>query len=162
MARYLPMTIFIVLAGLFALLLAQGKDPSRLPSALIGKPAPAMAGLSFGAAPVLVNFFASWCLSCGAEQKVLSAVAKDKVVIYGIDYKDEKKPLRKWLAQHGNPYAAIGDDRDGRAGIEWGITGVPESFVVDRAGVVRYRYAGPVTEEVYRVEIAPLLAELNK
>jgi cytochrome c biogenesis protein CcmG/thiol:disulfide interchange protein DsbE len=107
--------------------------------------------------PLLVNFFASWCLSCVAEQHVLDKAAKSGVVIYGVDYKDKQAPLKKWLGKNGNPYRRVGADADGRAGIDWGITGVPETFVVDANGIVLYRHAGPVTREVLDRDLRPLL-----
>jgi cytochrome c biogenesis protein CcmG/thiol:disulfide interchange protein DsbE len=177
MPRYLPLVFFLLLAALCALPLLRGADPSAAPSVLVGRKAPPAPLPGFGKKPVLVNFFASWCLSCAGEQGVLARIAKDGIAVYGkdgiavygkdgiavygINYKDQADKMTPWLKTHGNPYKAVGIDADGHVGIDWGITGVPETFIVDGAGVVRYRFAGPVTEEVYTREIQPLLRELK-
>ena len=145
----------LLAAGFYAGL---GIDSKVLPSALIDQPAPqfALPPLATRASPVslpptctgkvsLVNTFASWCVPCRAEHPVLNALAATKrVPIYGIDYKDKPEAARAWIAELGNPYTRIGAD-DGRVGIDWGVYGVPETFVVDRAGRIRYKHVGPLT-----------------
>lgn len=166
MLRVLPLLAFLIIAALCALPLLQGRDPAALPSALIGQAAPP-ANLPpdalRGGGPVLVNFFASWCVSCAAEQDELAAIAqKEGIPVYGVDYKDTREAAAAWLSAHGNPYKALGIDAVGRIAVDWGVSGVPETFIVDAGGIIRYRYAGPVTDEVYEKEIAPLLRELRK
>jgi cytochrome c biogenesis protein CcmG/thiol:disulfide interchange protein DsbE len=110
----------------------------------------------------LVNVFASWCAPCRAEHKVLNALAKSqRVPIYGINYKDRTEAARAWLAELGNPYTRIGAD-SGRVGIEWGVYGVPETFVVDRQGRIRYKHVGPLTQADLDRKILPLIAKLEK
>uniref|UniRef100_UPI004048A9F6 DsbE family thiol:disulfide interchange protein n=1 Tax=Yoonia sp. TaxID=2212373 RepID=UPI004048A9F6 len=136
------------------------RDPNGIPSVLIGQPVPefdlpAVAGIDTPAlaakdlrkneGPVLVNVFASWCVPCRAEHVVLSRmVAEDGLILMGINYKDKPEDAADWLDELGNPYARIGSDESGRAGIEWGISGVPETFIVDANGTVVFRYVGPI------------------
>lgn len=174
-ALYLvPVLLFVVVAAYFAVALRPGRDPQALPSAMIGKPAPAFvlagldgsAGLSraeLGGQVALVNFFSSWCVPCRVEQPLLMRLAeREHVPLYGIDYKDEPEAASRLLAQLGNPYRGIGLDRDGRVGIEFGVYGVPETYLVDKQGRIRYRYAGPLTGEVLDKELLPLFKELNR
>lgn len=169
----LPVLVFAVAAVLVWQRL--GTDPSIMPSALIDRPVP-----QFDLAPLLpdrpglssadlqgqvalVNVFASWCVPCRIEHPILMRLAeKDGVPIYGINYKDEPDAARRWLAQLGNPFARIGRDGNGRAGIEWGVTGVPETFVVDRQGRVRYRHVGPIQARDLDEKILPLLKTLGQ
>ena len=171
--------IFLLPAALFAALAAGfyaslGTDSTVLPSALIDRPAPRFAlpplagdGKGFSSADLegrvsLVNIFASWCGPCRTEHPVLNALAKSgRVAIYGINYKDKPEAARTWLAELGDPYAGIGVD-DGRVGIEWGVYGVPETFVVDRAGRIRYKHVGPLTQAAVERTILPLVARLEK
>jgi len=176
MKRLLFVLPLVVVAGIGGFLLwglNPDRDPSVLPSVLIDEPAPAFAlsalegagvpGLSredlVGASgPVLVNVFASWCIPCRAEHAVLTRMAeRDGVVLYGINYKDKPGEARAWLDELGNPYARIGSDYDGRAGIEWGLTGVPETFVVDAGGTVRLRHVGPIISDDQRARILQAL-----
>ena len=168
----LPVLLFAVLAaGFYAGL---GIDTNVLPSPLIDKPAPpfALPPLSegepgFATADLaghvsLVNTFASWCAPCRSEHPVLNALARSKrVAIYGINYKDKPEAARTWIAEFGNPYTKIGAD-DGRVGIEWGVYGVPETFVVDRRGRIRYKHVGPLTEADVAKTILPLVAKLER
>lgn len=169
----LPVALFALLALAFHRGL--GTDPTVLPSALIDKPAPEFtlpplagsgeAGFSsadLGEKVSVVNIFASWCAPCRAEHPVLNALAKSsRVPIYGINYKDRPEAARAFLAELGNPYTRIGAD-DGRVGIEWGVYGVPETFIIDRQGRVRYRHVGPLTEADLKRTILPLIGKLEK
>ncbi len=156
----LPLGIALLIGGFALWGLWADRNPSEVPSALISRPVPEFdlppvpgvgvpglkrADLTAGGPPVLVNVFASWCVPCKAEHAVLSRLVRDRgVVLYGINYKDKVEDARKWLEDLGNPYSRIGSDLDGRAGIEWGLTGVPETFVVRGDGTVAYRYVGPI------------------
>ncbi|GAB5373783.1 MAG: DsbE family thiol:disulfide interchange protein [Acuticoccus sp.] len=165
----LPLVLVTVIGGFLVWGLNPDRDPSALPSVLIDEPAPAFAlppitgvdvpGLSRDdlrgtSEPILVNIFASWCIPCRAEHAVLTRmVERDGVTLYGINYKDKPAQARAWLAELGNPYARIGADLDGRAGIEWGLSGVPETFVVDTNGTVRLRHVGPIVTADQRAKI---------
>jgi cytochrome c biogenesis protein CcmG/thiol:disulfide interchange protein DsbE len=169
----LPLVVFLVLAGfLFAGL---WRDPRQVPSPLIDKPAPQfrLARLDDPAAKLgtadmkgqvwLLNVWASWCVSCREEHPLLVELAKAKVVpIIGLDYKDEPSAGRKWLAQFGDPYTASVIDRDGTVGIDFGVYGVPETFVIDKGGTIRYKQIGPVTAEALEKTILPLVRELQQ
>ncbi|MDJ0949240.1 MAG: DsbE family thiol:disulfide interchange protein [Alphaproteobacteria bacterium] len=155
----LPLAGFIALAVWLAMGL--GMDPRNVPSALIDKPAPDFtlpgldgAGEGFGTADlrapanedvVVVNVFASWCIPCRAEHPYLMRWAEDGVTIYGINYRDKPDDARNWLAQLGNPYKRIGVDANARVSIDWGVYGVPETFIVDRSGHIRFKQVGPIT-----------------
>lgn len=157
---FLPVLAFAALAGLFLVRLLSGADPAKVPSALIGRPAPALAlpavaGLTqpgLAAADLkggvtVVNVWASWCAPCRVEHPQLMALAKDGVRVVGVNYKDEPENARRFLGLLGNPFTAVGADRDGRAAIEWGVYGVPETFVVGPDGWVRHKVVGPLTAE---------------
>lgn len=165
-----PVLIFLGLAGLLYAGLFQG-PPSELPSPLIGKPAPdiALPALDAQAAnftraelgqgrPIIINFWASWCAPCRIEHSTLEALAaRGGVTLYGVDYKDDPVKARAFLSELGNPFGKINQDREGRVSIDWGVTGVPETFVVDGKGVIRVHYAGPLTDEVLQRLILPAL-----
>ena len=171
--------IFVLPAALFALLAAGfyvglGIDSNVLPSPLIDQPAPEfalppLAGSEHGFSSddlkghvSLVNTFASWCAPCRGEHRVLNALARSKrVAIYGINYKDKEEAALAWLAELGNPYTRIGAD-DGRVGIDWGVYGVPETFLVDRLGRIRYKHVGPLTPADVEQTILPLVARLER
>ncbi len=169
----LPVLLFVALAGYFALALRPDRDPNALPSALIDKPAPAFDLASLQGGPdlalsdlkghvMVLNFFASWCVPCRSENPVLMRLAtKDKLPLYGIAYKDRPDAARQVLAQLGDPYHRIGIDADGRTGLNFGVYGVPETYVVDRAGHIRARYAGPLTAEIVNRELLPLVRGLE-
>ena len=158
-----PLAVAVVLGGFFLWGLNPERDPSEIPSVLISQPAPEFdlpsvpgvdvpglgrADLTDNLGPVVVNVFASWCVPCKAEHAVLTRfVERYGLRLFGINYKDEPKDAATWLSDLGNPYARIGSDRSGRAGIEWGISGVPETFIVGRDGTVLYRYVGPIVGE---------------
>jgi cytochrome c biogenesis protein CcmG, thiol:disulfide interchange protein DsbE len=170
----LPIALFLVLAGYFWMALTSGRDPHDLPSAMIDKPAPAfaLAGLDGpglaraqlgGGGVTIVNFFASWCIPCRAEHPLLMGLAQRlRVPLYGIAYKDKPEDARAFLAQLGDPFSRIGLDENGRVGIDFGVYGVPETYVVDKAGRIRLRHVGPLTAEDVTRELAPLLQELGK
>jgi cytochrome c biogenesis protein CcmG/thiol:disulfide interchange protein DsbE len=162
----LPLLAFVTLAGLFWFRLQSG-DPARIPSALIGRPAPqtmlpslegltdeggaAVAGLdpaAFKGAVSVVNVWASWCVPCHDEAPLLLQLAQDKRIrLVGINYKDAADNARRFLGRYGNPFDAVGVDANGRASIEWGVYGVPETFVVGRDGAIAYKLIGPITRE---------------
>ncbi len=164
----IPLVLFLLLVGCFAALLLQGKNPAELESVMIGRPAPAFDLKGFSSrnlqgTPSLVNVFASWCLPCQLEQGMLEKIgAAENIPIYGLNYKDTPQKLALWLKKFGDPYDAIGADADGRVAIDWGVTGVPETFIVDAAGVIRYKHVGMVTDDVYQKIFKPLLAELKQ
>jgi len=178
----LPLAIFLALAALFFFRLGSG-DPSRIPSALIGRPAPdtnlaavpglnardgkPMPGLStadFKGNVTLVNIWASWCVPCHDEAPLLEALSADKRIrIVGINYKDQPDNARRFLGRYGNPFVAAGADQNGRASMEWGVYGVPETFIVGRDGTIAYKLVGPITEgnlaRVIRPEIEKALGK---
>src|SRR6187402_3555091 len=162
----LPLIIFLTLAALFFFRLGSG-DPSRIPSALIGKPAPQtnlaavpglvmrdgkpMPGISaadFKGNVTLVNVWASWCVPCHDEAPLLDRLAEDKRIrMVGINYKDQPDNARRFIGRYGNPFSAVGADPNGRAAIEWGVYGVPETFLVGRDGRIAYKLIGPITPD---------------
>ncbi|HVJ51430.1 MAG TPA: DsbE family thiol:disulfide interchange protein [Aliidongia sp.] len=168
----LPVLGFLVLVGFFALGLT--RDPALLPSAMIDKPAPdftlaalmtdkpGLARSDLGGKPALVNFFASWCVPCRAEHATLAGLAASGgVPLYGIDYKDKPADGQRFLDGLGDPYQRVGMDADGRTGIDFGVYGVPETYIVDAGGAIRYRWVGPLTPEALQDEILPRLAALK-
>jgi cytochrome c biogenesis protein CcmG/thiol:disulfide interchange protein DsbE len=167
----LPVLIFVGVG--IGLAVGLTRDPSTLPSPLIDKPAPTFElpplagrdGPGFSSADLegrvsLVNVFASWCIPCRVEHPLLMALAEDGVAIYGIDYKDPADKAAGWLAELGDPYRAIGADQDGRVAIDWGVYGVPETFVVDAEGRIRHRHVGPLQQRDIANTIKPLLEDL--
>jgi len=169
----LPLLAFLTLITWFGLALRPDHDPEILPSALIDKPAPVFDLATLGGGPnlalsalkgqvVLVNFFASWCAPCRVEHPILMRLAaQDHVALYGIDYKDRPEDAKRILAQLGDPYHAVGLDPDGTTGIDFGVYGVPETYVIDKTGQIRKRFVGPLTEEALQQELLPLLKSLN-
>ena len=168
----LPVLLFLALAGYFWLALRPGYDPHEVPSALIDKPAPefSLVGLNgqgvardaLKGGPVLINFFASWCQPCRIEHPLLMRLAEhDHLPLYGIDYKDQPEDARKLLARFGDPYRAVGIDGDGRVGLDFGVYGVPETYVLDSTGRIRKRFVGPLTAERVNNELLPLLKQLG-
>jgi cytochrome c biogenesis protein CcmG/thiol:disulfide interchange protein DsbE len=167
-ARYL-VPVAILAALLVFLGVGLTRDPREIPSPLIGKPAPAFAlpGLNgqppqmteqgLRGRPLLVNFFASWCQGCQVEHPLLLQLAQQGVEIVGMDYKDTDADGATWLARHGNPYRTVIADAKGSAGLDWGVYGVPETYVLDASGTIVFKQIGPVTEAVWRSKIAPLL-----
>jgi cytochrome c biogenesis protein CcmG, thiol:disulfide interchange protein DsbE len=168
----LPLALFLVLAGYFAVSLRPDYDPHALPSALIGKEAPTfdLAGLNgqgvgrdaLKGTPVLINFFASWCVPCREEHPLLMRLAEQEhLPLYGIDYKDRPEDAARLLSQLGDPYRRVGLDRDGRVGLDFGVYGVPETYVLDATGHIRKRFVGPLTAEQVDQELLPLLRSLR-
>jgi cytochrome c biogenesis protein CcmG/thiol:disulfide interchange protein DsbE len=172
-----PLAIFMVLAALFAFALRAG-DPSKLPSALIGKMAPPtelkpIEGLTDGAGhPVagftsldlaqgevsVVNFWASWCIPCVEEHPVLVRLKETTGVrVFGINYKDQPAAARRFLGRYGNPFVAVGEDGNGRTAIEWGVYGMPETFIVDGKGRIAFKHVGPITAEALEAKIVPAI-----
>lgn len=170
--RYLlPLGIFLVIAAVLAVGLTL--DSERVPSPLVGKPMPAfaLAGVhepertvrpaDFRGQPWLLNVWATWCASCRVEHPVLIDAAREHgATIVGLDYKDERAAAIDWLRQRGDPYVVSAYDPDGRVGLDLGVYGVPETYVIDRDGIIRYKHIGPVSQEQLRERILPLLAEL--
>jgi cytochrome c biogenesis protein CcmG/thiol:disulfide interchange protein DsbE len=166
----IPVVIFVGLAVLLYVGLFQG-PPSLLPSPLVGKPAPDIAlpaldtqAENFTRAelgqgrPVIINFWASWCAPCRIEHSTLeSLAARNGVTLYGVAYKDDPEKSRAFLSELGNPFGKINQDREGRVAIDWGVTGVPETFVIDGKGVIRVHYAGPLNESLLQRLILPAL-----
>lgn len=167
-----PVLLFVVVAGYFAWSLRPGHDPRLLPSALLDKPAPTfdmptLSGqgrLSRDALlgqPVLVNIFASWCAPCRIEHPLLMRLARQEgVPLFGIAYKDKPEDSARFLAELGDPYRAVGIDREGRVGLDFGVYGVPETYVLDRDGTIRRRHVGPLSQAVIDRDILPLLRQL--
>lgn len=168
----LPLGIFVLLAVFLAIGLT--RDPREVPSPLIDKPAPAFTlrelhepAKSLSAADLkgqvwLLNVWASWCVSCREEHPLLVELGKANVVpIYGLNYKDKPDAAMAWLGEMGNPYKASIVDGDGRVGIDYGVYGVPETFVIDRDGIVRYKQIGPVTPQALKEKILPLVRKLQ-
>jgi len=168
----IPLGLFLAVVATFAIGL--GRDPTKLPSTLIGKPLPAFAlssvrrgddGLATAdlrGAPRLLNVFASWCVTCKYEHPVLLALKARGVPIDGLDWKDEPAAGAHYLAENGDPYRKVGNDRSGRAGIDLGVAAVPETFVIDGAGRVRFKEVGPITPEEWTQKIEPLMARLRE
>lgn len=178
----LPLAIFLAIAGLFAFALSSG-DPSNIPSVLIGKPAPDMEmpplqGLtrngeqvpSFRAADLkttgqvsVVNFWASWCGPCIVEHPLLIELAEQTgLVLYGVNYKDPKGGGVKFLERLGNPFTAVGVDDTGRVAIEWGVYGMPETFIVDDQGQIVYKHVGPISREDLKATIFPIIEKARR
>ena len=162
----LPVLVFVALAGLFLVQLTSGRNPAELPSVLLDKPVPVfklapLDGLTAAGKPVpgfsnedlkgrvtIVNVFASWCAPCRQEHPLLVELAKDPSVrLVGINQKDNPDNARRFLGALGNPYAAVGVDPNGRASIDWGVYGVPETFIVGPDGMIRHKHIGPLTPE---------------
>lgn len=173
MLKYLlPLVIFVVMAYFLAVGLKL--KPSEIPSPLIGKPAPVfsaarldnpaqqLATADLQGQVWLFNVWASWCVSCRQEHEVLNQFAQQKAVtLIGLNYKDDPTAAKNWLQQLGNPYDISIMDQDGRIGIDWGVYGVPETFVVDKKGVIRYKFTGPVGVDDIEGKILPLVAQLQ-
>ena len=175
LAFLIPLAGFLVLAGFASLALLATlrgeRDMTQLPSAMVGKPAPAVAlpdlrdaggtvsAIDFKGRPFLVNVFASWCAPCRAEAPAL-ALLSEEIEIFGIAYKDKPEDTRGFLATYGDPFEGIGIDRDGDAGMRWGVYGVPETFLVDAGGTIILRHAGPIDRRVLDELLRPAIRDL--
>ena len=173
MKRYLlPLLVFLVLVGFFAVGLRL--NPREVPSPLIGKPAPAFELALLGAPDQklamqslkgqvwVLNVWASWCVPCRVEHPLVTELAKTGgVPVYGLNYKDKPGDATAWLGRFGNPYAATLSDLDGRVGIDYGVYGVPETFVVDKQGVIRLKHIGPMTPEALNDKVLPMVRKLG-
>jgi len=176
MARYLrylvPLLLFVLLVGL--LYRGLSLDPKLVPSPLIGKPMPGFTltrlddpGKTISDADLkgkvsMLNVWATWCTSCRAEHQTLVEFARTgKLAIFGLNYKDNRADAQRWLMQLGNPYIANAFDPDGRTGIDWGVYGAPETFIMDKHGIIRHKHIGPLTDQVIANEILPLIAKLE-
>lgn len=175
--RLLPVVIFAVMVGFFAMALRSG-DPSLLPSTLVGKPVPqttfppieglevavgksepgfTSADLAKGKISV-VNYWASWCVPCVDEHPMLERLKEESGVdIYGVNYKDQAAAARRFLGRYGDPFTAVGTDADGRAAIDWGVYGTPETFIVNGKGDVIYKHVGPITEDSLETKLLPII-----
>lgn len=168
-----PLALFVVLVGFLAVGL--NRDPREVPSPLVGKPAPAFRleqlaapEKSFSPADMagqvwVLNVWASWCVSCRQEHPLLVEFSRARVApLIGLDYKDQRDEAQRLLSQFGNPYDFSAFDADGRVGIDYGVYGVPETYIIDKAGLIRHKHTGPLTTEVLEKKILPLIAELKK
>jgi len=174
MNRFLiPFGLFIVVVGFLAVGLTL--NPRELPSPLVGKAAPefslpqlhdpgkVISSNELKGKVWLLNFWASWCGGCKEEHPVLIRMAQSgEVPIYGMDYKDQRSEALAWLREWGNPYSVVAVDELGRVGINYGVYGVPETYVIDKAGVIRYKQIGPIREDILEKKILPLVRELQK
>jgi len=172
-ALLVPLLLFVGLVVIFAIGLT--RNPRELPSPLIGKPVPEFAlppvkGRTLGLASTdlragevsIVNVFASWCVPCRIEHPIFLQLQREGLVpIYGINYKDRPEDAARWLDELGDPYARTGADLDGRVAIDWGVYGVPETFVIDRHGRIAYKQIGPITPAVLEARLRPLIATLR-
>ena len=175
MVYLVPLSVFLVMAVYFAVGLT--KDSTVLPSALIDKPVPEFSlppieggpGKGFSSADLragrvsVINVFASWCGPCRTEHPFITRLATLKVAkVYGLNYKDNPKSALRWLRELGDPYAAHGADNDGRVSIDWGVYGIPETFVVDGRGMIRYKHVGPINGNILEDEILPVIKKLSR
>jgi len=180
-AFWMPVILFVGLAGFFWYALQYG-DPSKIPSALIGRPVPVFTlppveGLKSRGKVVtgfsntdltqgkvsIVNVWASWCIPCHQEHPLLVRLQEvSKAPLFGINYKDRPENARRFLGRYGNPFHAVGADRAGRMAIDWGVYGVPETFVVDGSGRVAYKHVGPITEHSIETKFLPAIAKARK
>ena len=169
----IPLILFLLLVIFLAVGLS--RDPHEVPSPLIGKPAPTFeigqladphkifSPESMKGQVWMLNVWASWCVACREEHHLLMDFSKTKTLpIIGLDYKDQRPAAIQMLAREGNPYTFIAFDGDGHVGIDYGVYGVPETYIIDKAGVIRYKNIGPITPEILREKITPLITELNQ
>lgn len=176
LVRVLPVVVFAIVAGFFAVALRSG-DPSRLPSTLVGRPVPQttfppIEGLELDGKPVpgfssadlakgkvsVVNYWASWCQPCVEEHPFLEQLKEEAGVdIYGVNYKDQADAARRFVGRFGNPYSAVGTDKDGRGAIDWGVYGTPETFIVNGKGEVVYKHVGPISADSLTTKLLPLI-----
>ncbi len=174
----LPIVLFailIVVLGILTLQTNNGRDPSLILSPLVGKLTPEFSlpaaaenipgGFTtsdLNGKATMVNVFSSWCVPCLAEHPLITRLAADGLPVYGINHRDTKTEVSKWLKKNGNPYTAVGFDPDGRVSTEWGVTGIPETFIINADGIVTFKYSGPITPEVLENRILPKLREASQ
>jgi cytochrome c biogenesis protein CcmG/thiol:disulfide interchange protein DsbE len=172
MKRWLPLVLFVVLVGFFARGLFL--DPREVPSPFIGRNAPAFtlplvgdANAAFSPADMkgrawMLNVWAPWCVSCRQEHPILMQIAQSgRIPIVGLNWKDKAREAESLLARTGSPYVAVPEDLDGRVGIDYGVTGTPETYLIDQAGIVRLKHIGPISPEVWKSKFEPKLKELG-
>jgi len=168
--RLIPFAIFAILV--FFLWRGLSLEPRKLPSAQLGKPLPAfqLSDLEEGkfftpqvmeGKVVLLNIWASWCAACVDEQVFLMRLARESVPIYGLNYKDKTENARHWLKEWGNPYQAVGEDRDGKLAIDLGVYGAPETFLIDKKGIIRFRHIGILDEKAWQSDFLPRIKQLE-
>ena len=175
--RSIPLLVFAALAALLfvGVQMTRTRDPNAIPSPFIDRPAPAFSlptlhepdriigNADLLGTPYLLNVWGSWCPACQVEHPLIERIARSGLVrVVGFNYKDERDDALRWLQHFGDPYDPIVVDRDGRAAIEWGVYGAPETFLVDGNGVIRFKHVGPMTPEVLDREIRPRLAEMAR
>ncbi len=173
---WMPIIVLLVFFGIGAFL-AKGLtlNPREVPSPLVGKAVPEfdlkavqgrqlpLSSKNLRGEVSMVNVFASWCVACRQEHPLLLALSKHKrVAIHGLNYKDEQTDAVRWLNRYGDPYTRTGADLDGKVGIEWGVYGVPETFVIDKSGNIAYKHIGPISSEDWEETISPLIEKLRK
>lgn len=170
--KLIPVTLFLLLS--FFLWRGLSLDPHKLPSVQLGKSLPvftvpqlqnpeaAFSSSTLRQQVVLLNVWASWCEACVEEQVFMMQLAREGVPIYGLNYKDRAADALQWLAQWGNPYKLIGQDTEGKVAIDLGVYGAPETFVIDKQGIIRYRHVGIMTQDIWIKEIAPLMKQLEQ
>jgi len=168
-----PLALFIGLV--IFLFVGLGRDPHEVPSPLINKPAPAFQLPQLGEPAKtisaqdmrgkvwLINFWGTWCIACREEHPMLVEYARTGLIpIYGVDYKDDRTAAMRWLKEFGNPYAGVAFDVEGRTSIDYGVYGAPETFLIDKNGVIRFKQIGPLTPDVWEKQIVPLAKQLNQ
>jgi len=173
----LPIILFALLISFLGwrlILIARGDTPDLVPSVMINKPAPefdlpslladkpGLSSKNLQGKVTVINFFASWCVPCRAEHPLLAALKNKGVVLAGIAYKNKRVEAVEWLSKMGDPYNRIALDAEGRTAIDFGVYGVPETYVVDKQGIIRFKQTGPLTPEIVADELLPLLKELNQ
>lgn len=168
----LPIAILITLAVVFFIQLQPGNRPDEIPSALIGRAVPdfdlprlrdamSVHAKDFPSGPYAINFFASWCIPCEAEHPYIRQIHDLGLPVYGINFRDQKEAAEAWLHRLGNPFAEVLVDAKGRTAIDFGVTGIPETFFVDAAGIIRWRMSGPIEAGVWKRDLAPLITRLK-
>ena len=177
MTRLLPFAVFVLIVALlgFGIWWGERHDPREVPSPLIDKPAPTfslpllddptkkLGSDDLKGQPYLLNVFASWCFACRDEHPILMSDGKTLgIKLVGFDYKDEPEDAKRWIAQFGDPYDVIVADYPGNVAIDFGVTGAPETFLVDAHGIIRYKYISPITPEVIKTELLPRISLLKK
>ena len=169
--RFIPLVIFLLLIGV--VMIGLNLNPRIIPSPLIGKPAPLFSLVQLDKPDTyfsptdmrgqvwLLNVWASWCGACIQEHPLLNNLLQDQIAIVGLNYKDQTSKALTWLSKYGNPYNASISDPNGKAGLDWGVYGVPETFVIDQNGIIQYKHIGPLNREIINQTLLPLIKNLN-